>query len=238
MACTRRRRRSVRSRPCLRAGRRTYAGPRAGERGRRAVQLGAVKSKRVPRAVREQQMLDAAVRIFARRGYRAASMDEIAESAGVSKPLVYLYLHSKEELFTACIRREAQSLVTAIRSAVELGATADRQLWGGLYGFFSHTAAHPDGWAVLHVQARTHGEPFAREVAAMRAEIVELVTRQIESAAREAGCASESAVWGTTALAQALVGAAESLADWAGSGTAAGGGPEAGAGPAAGSAAG
>ena len=61
--------------------------------------MGAVKSKRVPRAVREQQMLDAAVLTFARRGYAAASMDEIAEAAGVSKPLVYLYLNSKEDLF-------------------------------------------------------------------------------------------------------------------------------------------
>ncbi|MFH8366337.1 TetR/AcrR family transcriptional regulator [Streptomyces sp. NPDC018031] len=178
--------------------------------------MGAVKGKRVPRAVREQQMLDAAVRIFARRGYRAASMDEIAELAGVSKPLVYLYLHSKEELFTACIRREAAALVTAIRGAIEPGAAADRQMWEGLNGFFAHTAAHPDGWAVLHVQARTQGEPFALEVAAMRAEIVELVTRQIAVATREAGCVPEPAGQEASALAEALVGAAESLADWAG----------------------
>ncbi|MYR57306.1 TetR family transcriptional regulator, partial [Streptomyces sp. SID625] len=72
--------------------------------------MGAVKTKRMPRAVREQQMLDAAVRIFGRRGYRAASMDEIAELAGVSKPLVYLYLNSKDDLFSACIRREAAAL--------------------------------------------------------------------------------------------------------------------------------
>ncbi len=56
-------------------------------------------------------MLDAAVLTFARRGYRTASMDEIAELAGVSKPLVYLYLNSKEELFSAVIRREAAALV-------------------------------------------------------------------------------------------------------------------------------
>lgn len=83
--------------------------------------MGAVKSKRVPRAVREQQMLDAAVLTFARRGYRAASMDEIAEVAGVSKPLVYLYLNSKEELFSAVIRRERAALVAAVTAAVQPG---------------------------------------------------------------------------------------------------------------------
>ncbi|UKY51060.1 TetR/AcrR family transcriptional regulator [Streptomyces inhibens] len=177
--------------------------------------MGAVKSKRVPRAVREQQMLDAAVLTFARRGYRAASMDEIAEVAGVSKPLVYLYLNSKEDLFSAVIRRESAALVAALTAAVEPGAAADRQLWSGLKGFFSHTAEHPDGWAVLHQQARTHGEPFAREVAAMRAEIVEFVTDLIGAAAKEAGCAGELAEREVAGVAHALIGAAESLAEWA-----------------------
>jgi len=176
--------------------------------------VGAVKSKRVPRAVREQQMLDAAVLTFARRGYAAASMDEIAEAAGVSKPLVYLYLNSKEDLFSAVIRRESEALVAAVTAAVEPGATADRQLWSGLKGFFAHTAAHPYGWAVLHQQARTHGEPFAREVAVMRAGIVAFVTELIGAAAKEAGCVGELAEREVAGLAHALVGAAESLAEW------------------------
>ncbi|EFL24171.1 LOW QUALITY PROTEIN: TetR-family regulatory protein, partial [Streptomyces himastatinicus ATCC 53653] len=121
---------------------------------------GATRSKRVPRVVREQQMLDAAVRAFARCGYQHASMDDIAELAGVSKPLVYLYLNSKEELFAACLRREAALLVAAVRGAVERGAPPDRQLWSGLSGFFAHTARHPDGWALLHVQARTQRTPL------------------------------------------------------------------------------
>ena len=152
--------------------------------------MGAVKTKRMPRAVREQQMLDAAVRTFGRRGYMAASMDEVAELAGVSKPLVYLYLNSKEDLFTACIRREARA-------------------------FFTHTSHYPDAWSVLHLQARTHGEPFASEVAAMRADIVEFVTQLIVVAAREAHRDPDLPESEVAGVAEALVGAAESLADWA-----------------------
>ncbi|MFF5969524.1 TetR/AcrR family transcriptional regulator [Streptomyces collinus] len=190
--------------------------------------MGAVKTKRMPRAVREQQMLDAAVQIFGQRGYMAASMDEIAELAGVSKPLVYLYLNSKEDLFTACIRREAGALVEAVRAGVRRDLPADRQLWEGLGAFFAHTGENPDAWSVLHLQARTHGEPFAAEVTAMREEIVAFVTQLILAGAREAlpqalGCARagryphdpdlpERQVAG---LAEALVGAAESLAAWA-----------------------
>lgn len=160
-------------------------------------------------------MLDAAVRTFGQRGYRAASMDEIAELAGVSKPLVYLYLNSKEDLFTACIRREAQSLVDAVQAGVESGVPADQQLWHGLRAFFEHTAGHPDGWNVLHRQARTHGEPFAAEVGVMREEITKFVTGLIGEAAREAHHDPALPDRDVAGLAQALVGAAESLAGWA-----------------------
>ncbi|MEV0639614.1 TetR/AcrR family transcriptional regulator [Streptomyces sp. NPDC050619] len=177
--------------------------------------MGAVKSKRMPRAVREQQMLDAAVRTFGQRGYMAASMDEIAELAGVSKPLVYLYLNSKEDLFTACIRREATALTAAIRAGVHPELPADRQLWEGLRAFFTHTARNPDGWSVLHLQARTHGETFAAEVTAMREEIVAFVTQLIVVAAREAHRDPDLPEREVAGLAEALFGAAESLAAWA-----------------------
>ncbi|MFE9920046.1 TetR/AcrR family transcriptional regulator [Streptomyces sp. NPDC005774] len=179
--------------------------------------MGAVKSKRMPRAVREQQMLDAAVQTFGQRGYMAASMDEIAELAGVSKPLVYLYLNSKEDLFIACIRREAKALVEAVRAGARPVLSADRQLWAGLTAFFTHTARHPDGWAVLHLQARTHGEVFAAEVTVMRADIVTFVTELILAAAREAHRDPYLPSGEVAGLAEALVGAAEALADWANS---------------------
>lgn len=202
--------------------------------------MGAVKTRRMPRAVRERQMLDAAVQIFGQRGYTAASMDEIAELAGVSKPLVYLYLNSKEDLFSACVRREAAALTEAVRASVRPGAPADRQLWEGLRAFFTHTARHPEGWTVLHRQARTHGEPFAAEVAEVRAEFVAFVAQLILAAARDgaAPCSSAGGSPGAgknpgaggspgehhgpglpehevAGLAEALVGAAESLAAWA-----------------------
>ncbi|MEU3689412.1 TetR/AcrR family transcriptional regulator [Streptomyces narbonensis] len=174
----------------------------------------AVKARRLPRGVRERQMVDAAVRCFARHGYQAASMDEIAELAGVSKPLVYLYLGSKEELFTACIRREAGALLGAVAAGVE-GAELppDERLWAGLLAFFTHAAEHPDAWMVLSLRARTQGEPFAGELARMRDEVVGFVAGLIGEAAGEAG----GVVTGrdVDALAQALAGSAESLATWA-----------------------
>lgn len=160
-------------------------------------------------------MMDAAVVTFGRHGYRAASMDGIAELAGVSKPLVYLYLNSKEDLFIACIRREARALLGAVEAAVEPGWPADRQLWAGLTAFFGYTAEHPEGWAVLHRQARTNGEPFAAEAGKTRDELAAYVAGLLGEAARDTHGPDDFGERDIAGLAQALVGAAESLAAWA-----------------------
>src|SRR5512144_2809709 len=140
--------------------------------------------KRLPRAVREQQMLDAAVKVFSRRGFHAASMDEIAEVAGISKPMVYAYLGTKDELFIACLRREATRLLEAVAAAAEPSQSStgpDRQLWNGLRAFFDFVGAHRDGWSVLYRQARGR-EPFASELAGMRARIIDVVAGLLEGA--------------------------------------------------------
>jgi len=105
------------------------------------------RSRRLPRAVRERQILDAAVQVFARHGYHAASMDEISDVAGVSKPMIYTYLGSKEDLFGACIRREATRLLEAIQAGVQPDLPPDMQLWHGLRSFYRFVADVPLRWS-------------------------------------------------------------------------------------------
>ncbi|KAB1936881.1 TetR/AcrR family transcriptional regulator [Micromonospora sp. ALFpr18c] len=167
--------------------------------------------KRLPRAVREQQMLDAAVKVFSRRGFHAASMDEIAEDAGISKPMVYAYLGTKEELFVACLHREGTRMMQAIAGAAVPDLPADERLWRGLRAFFGFVGAHRDGWAVLYRQARGE-QPFAGELATMRTRLVEVVAGMLDHALRAEG--REITAVDLEVVAYALVGASESLADW------------------------
>ncbi len=167
--------------------------------------------KRLPRAVREQQMLDAAVKVFSRRGYHAASMDEIADDAGISKPMVYAYLGTKEELFVACLHREGTRMMQAIAGAAAPDLPADERLWRGLRAFFGFVGAHRDGWAVLYRQARGE-QPFAGELAAMRSRLVDVVAGMLDHALRAEG--REVPETELEVVAYALVGASESLADW------------------------
>jgi len=169
-------------------------------------------ARRLPRAIREQQMLDAAVRVFSQRGFHAASMDDIADAAGISKPMVYAYLGPKEETFVACLHREGTRLMEAIAGVVELDLPVDEQMWRGLRAFFTFVGAHRDGWTVLYRQARVQ-EPFAAEVAAMRLRMVEVVAGVLGRVIEAAG-ARPPAADDLTAMAYALVGAGESLAEW------------------------
>ncbi len=166
-------------------------------------------SKRVPRAIREQQMLDAAVAEFARLGFHDASMDDIAAGAHVSKPMVYAYLGTKDDLFVACLHREATRLMQSIADVVDPDLGPEAQLWEGLRAFFGFVAAHRDGWTVLYRQAQG---PFAQERARMRARTVEVVAGMMSRVIEADGHRPRKA--DLDALAHALVGASESLADW------------------------
>lgn len=165
----------------------------------------------MPRSIRVEQMLDAAVGVFSAAGYHAASMDDIAERAGISKPMVYAYLGTKEELFIACVHREGTRLMEAIVAATALQVPPDEQLWRGLRAFFTFVGDHRDGWAVLYRQARGQ-ERFAAELAEMRARMVEVVAGLLARVIAAGGRRPRPAE--LTPMAYALVGAGESLADW------------------------
>lgn len=165
--------------------------------------------KRLPREVRERQILDAAVRVFSERGYHNASMDEISDVAGVSKPMIYAYLGSKEDLFAACIHRESAQLLAAVAAGVRTELPPDMQLWHGLAAFFEYVGAHRESWRVLHRQSISQGGPFSDELQALRKQAISLVDTLLVRVATKEGLDD-----GTEPLAAALVGAAESLADW------------------------
>jgi AcrR family transcriptional regulator len=122
------------------------------------------------RADRERQMLDVAEEIFAEQGYRAVSMDEIAERCGVSKPLIYEYFGSKDGLFLACVARCRAELYEATRTAMGQGHDPREVLWLGLVAYYEFTNVHHRSLALL-LQ-----EPMALPDATMEA--VESVRRQ------------------------------------------------------------
>jgi AcrR family transcriptional regulator len=76
---------------------------------------------RMTGAERRKQLLDVGRALFAERGYEAASIEEVAARAGVSKPVVYEHFGGKEGLYAVVVDREMQSLTQRISSALTTG---------------------------------------------------------------------------------------------------------------------
>jgi AcrR family transcriptional regulator len=81
---------------------------------------------RLPRTARRAQLLAAAQDVFVANGYHAAAMDEIAERAGVSKPVLYQHFPGKLELYMALLESHVDELVGRVRTAI--GSTSDNKL--------------------------------------------------------------------------------------------------------------
>ncbi|BBZ35836.1 TetR/AcrR family transcriptional regulator [Mycolicibacterium confluentis] len=163
-------------------------------------------TKRLPRAVREQQMLDAAVEVFSVNGYHETSMDAIAAKAEISKPMLYLYYGSKEELFGACLSRELSRFIEAVRADVDFTLPPRDMLRNTILSFLTYIDANRASWIVLYTQA-TSSQAFAHTVREGRERIIDLVARLLSTGTRNPEPDTDFNM-----MAIALVGAGEAVA--------------------------
>ncbi|KNE81493.1 MULTISPECIES: TetR/AcrR family transcriptional regulator [Streptomyces] len=84
------------------------------------------RGTRLPRRARRNQLLGAAQEVFVAQGYHAAAMDDIAERAGVSKPVLYQHFPGKLDLYLALLDQHCDALLDAVRTA--LASTSDNKL--------------------------------------------------------------------------------------------------------------
>src|SRR6266705_2209443 len=92
-------------------------------------------SARLPRPARRRQLLGAAREVFVAQGYHAAAMDEIAERAGVSKPVLYQHFPGKLDLYLALLDESADQLVATVREALS-STTENKQRVTATFGAF------------------------------------------------------------------------------------------------------
>jgi AcrR family transcriptional regulator len=168
---------------------------------RRALHLGPER--------RRPLVLDAALRLFVKHGYRGTSMDAIAAAAGVTKPVVYECYASKEELFRALLEREERRLLEAVAAALPKEATVEdveALLVSGLTALLTAAAEAPDSWRVVF--DAEHGEPaIARRVRRSRTAIVAQLVGLVQPVL--AGAGVEGAERKARALAEILASVGE-----------------------------
>lgn len=97
---------------------------------------GAGRSGRLPRSTRRGQLLAAAQEVFVAHGYHAAAMDDIAERAGVSKPVLYQHFPGKLDLYLALLDTHCDALVTKVRTALSTTAEDTERVRGAMRAYF------------------------------------------------------------------------------------------------------
>ncbi len=159
-----------------------------------------------------EQTLEAAHELFAERGYAAVTMDEIAASIGVTKPLLYNYFGNKEQLYIACMERAGDALLAMVAETVGQTENPGDTLRAGVRAFFLFLDTDRAAWAVLFDETLPRGGEVSDRVAAYRGQIADLVSGSL--LAQMPDRSREAAKVEVEALSTALLGAAEALARW------------------------
>jgi AcrR family transcriptional regulator len=107
------------------------------------------RGNRLPRDERRGQLLVVASDVFVNHGYHAAGMDEIADRAGVSKPVLYQHFSSKLELYLAVLHRHVENLVSGVQQALSTTTDNRRRLHSAVQAFFDFIEHDSQGYRLI-----------------------------------------------------------------------------------------
>ena len=163
--------------------------------------------KKLTAAERRAQLIEIGRGVFAEKGYDGTSVEEIADRARVSKPILYEHFGGKEGLYAVIVDREMEQVVSRIAEAISSGTPRERVERAALT-FLIYVRDHPDGFAVL-----SHDAPTATSrgrMASLLNDVAERVGDVFSAALREAGYDPKSA----PIYAHALVGMVTFVGQW------------------------
>ena len=145
-------------------------GARTGAIGLPAGRIGGVseaeapaRGARLPRGARRLQLLGAAREVFVAQGYHAAAMDEIAERAGVSKPVLYQHFPSKRDLYLALLEQHTDELVAATREALASTTDNKQRVAATMGAFFAFIDSESESFRLVFESDFT-SDPEVREL--------------------------------------------------------------------------
>ncbi len=146
----------------------------------------AAPRKRLTADARREVIERAATEVFAERGYRSASIDEIARRSGVSAPVVYDHFQSKQDLHRRLLERHFAELRAIWNEYMVRDDPPELRMARALDAWFGYVQTHPYAWRMLFQD--TSGDPGVQEVhrevaAQSRAALLPLLAR--EPGARE-----------------------------------------------------
>src|SRR3954454_21911458 len=105
--------------------------------------------KRLSAVDRRSAIFDSALQVFSRHGYNGASIDEIAQAAGISKALIYEHFPSKKDLHVSLLERHTQEIFVALARTADTRDPGEVRLRNGVVAFFDWVETHPLAFRLL-----------------------------------------------------------------------------------------
>jgi AcrR family transcriptional regulator len=134
---------------------------------------------RLPRVERRAQLLDSALEVFVAQGYHAAAMDDIAERAGVSKPVLYQHFPGKLELYLALLDSACDLVIDHCRQALASTPDNKTRVAAAMAAFYTYVADQRGAFRLVFESdltsepaVREHVERVTTECAAMIADVI------------------------------------------------------------------
>ena len=121
-------------------------------------------STRLPAIERKEQLLDLALQVFATKGYHETSMTDIAELAGVTKPVVYQHFESKRALYLAIIDNVGKKMISEITQATSQAPDGKSKAEQGTIAFFRWVANDSNSFKFLYDSGTRNDPEFAEAV--------------------------------------------------------------------------
>jgi AcrR family transcriptional regulator len=137
-------------------------------------------SQRLPAARRRRQLLDVALSVFAARGFHATSMNDIADAAGVTKPVLYQHFSSKRALYRELLDDVGAQLLEAITKATTAATSPREQVALGFRAYFHYVDTRREAFQVLFGGGTRRDTEFATQVTQLEAAIAEAIAALIE----------------------------------------------------------
>lgn len=119
---------------------------------------------RLPAGERREQIIDVAIPVFARRGFHGASMNDVAEAAGVTKPVLYQHFASKQDLYLALIDDVGQRMIAAISKGTAGATDGKSQTELGFQAYFRWVADDRDAFLLLFSTQANRDESATRAI--------------------------------------------------------------------------
>jgi AcrR family transcriptional regulator len=132
-------------------------------------------SKRLTAGERRRQLFAVALDLFAERGYRATTMDDVAEAAGVTKPLVYQHFSSKRALYLELVDSVAGELLAAVARATAAAEGPRQQVEMGFAAYFHLVVTREAAFRLLFGRADNHDEELGEALRRVEVTIAEAI---------------------------------------------------------------